>query len=220
MKDEITAPISPNTRWGLSEPRNVVHLKNWEFLLLFGQVAEVTVQKGVLNFQINKKLFYYTMYKTEMLHNINFQKVRVRFDPADLTHVHLFTMDDEYLETIKPSLRAHRNEAGVTADERENIYEHAENVKTITMETMEDLEYYNKVVSEVENDIPVEALDILVDSKETVDQSHLSYYMGITEEVSIKTAKDSKKKKSLTKKTEQNNDALEAAKKYSSNMVN
>jgi hypothetical protein len=178
MKDIAELPISPTLKWALSDPKNAIPITGWEFIILFGFEKIVPVRKGVINFRIKNRYYYYSIYETELLEKLNFTSVRIRFDASDLSQIHLFSVDDDdYLETIKPSPRADRTKYRRSKDSRNGLKTHHDAIKKIEANTREKLDRYKKIVSDVHSKhLPIEIINPATDSKEVIDQAELNYF--------------------------------------------
>ncbi|MFZ6014501.1 MAG: Mu transposase C-terminal domain-containing protein [Bacteroidota bacterium] len=217
MKDVVTKPMSANLRWSLSEAINAIPITGWEFIILFGMEEVVPVRKGVINFRIKNTYYYYTIYNADLLEKLNFNSVRIRFDPSDLSQVHLFSVeDDDYLETIKPSPRAFRTKYKRSRESRDALQIHAGGIKGIEHTARQKLDKYKKVVHDVKSKkVPIELVNPVTDPKEVIDQANLDYFMNTVDTVKIldnKKGKKSKNKKSHSKKDDKK--ARAAAEKY------
>lgn len=199
MRDKVLPPISPNVKWGLSSPTNEIRINNWEFLILFGQELVVPVKKGVINFRIKNHFYYYSIYEPELLDELNFTSVRIRFDGGDLSKVHLFSVEeDEYLETINPSLRADRTKYKRSIQSRNALNLHHDKLKKIKESTKAKLNKYKEIVEKNKmTEIPIELINRATDDKEVIDQAELDYWNETMDTSRILEETDKQK---LTKK--------------------
>ncbi len=200
---------SAQMRWNRSTPKNAVKVSPIDFIKIFGDVKNPTVQKGVITFshQIgdNRPQDYsYSIYKEEILLKVNFKKVIVRYDTSDMSVAYLFSTDDEFLSTIEPTPNGEVTTFNQTEKGKENLKKHFVEKKKLVNGIEEKLDYYRKIrEGHSKSKIPIEVLSCR-DNKDTMDEANLKYFQETCNNVAQLTEakrKASKNRKNYTEPT-------------------
>lgn len=192
--------LSAQMKWNRSTPENGVKVDAIDFIRLFGVLVEPTVQKGLVIFTVEQadgssNEYSYSIYRKVLLFKVNFKKVRVRYDPSDMSRAFLFSSNDEFVSTIEPSPSGEKPAFAQTKEGKRNLAIHYMRKKQLLDEIKEDLQNC-KAVREAheESKIPREIVSVHED-KDTADKADLDYFLETTKEVDRATEVKRKKNK-------------------------
>jgi hypothetical protein len=195
-------------KWDRSTPDNAAKVGSVDFIRLFGEKKEPTVQKGIVTFTTGAEdggaqshEYSYSIYTKELLYKVNFQKVIVRFDPSDMSRTYLFSLaDDKFLSTIYPSPTGEKATFAQTPHGKQNLQSHCDKKKELMDGIEQDLEHFKSVFKKHEDaKIPPEVVSPH-DDKDLMDKSNLDYFLEATNSVDrITEAKREKKRNGKSK---------------------
>ncbi len=104
-----------------------ISINSIDFASMFWEEKEIIVSKGSIVFKVEGRNYYYNIYKKEVLTYFN-QKVRVCFNPDDLSNVFLFDLKTgNYIGSLERYIP--RPKARIERSEADNLYIKSESKK-------------------------------------------------------------------------------------------
>lgn len=205
IKGKAKNTLSKQEIWNRSIPMNAVKIGKIKFILLFGIVKRPTVQKGIITFtheiDANRSEEYrFSIYRKKLLDRINFEEVVVRYDPSDLHRAYLFTKDNEFISTLRPSPSGEKTTFNQTEEGKKNLASHHRQKNKLREDITNELNESKNLVDEFEESIVPEEVVSPHDGKDIMDAANLEYFTRTVDEVDRVTEARRKRSKSQNKK--------------------
>jgi hypothetical protein len=96
---------SPNQIFTDSEKPNAVKLNAADIAMLFWHHKILKVRRSEITFEIRKNPYYYNIYNHELALQLDGTEVKVYYDENDLSKIHIFKLNNEYLGEIKQKVK-------------------------------------------------------------------------------------------------------------------
>lgn len=144
---------SPNEMYKTSIKQNANYLAAHDMPFLFWMSKEIAVRGSIIKTEVQKTPYEFKVYDNTIAMAVNGGKVRMYYDPADMTTVQLFTIDGQYLTECKQVTKQHEGKAGQTDADILSLVKEAKHNEAILT-----------VVKKHTDDIAAKAVAVLPDS--------------------------------------------------------
>jgi|GEM_PF-5522214 hypothetical protein len=190
-ESKIDNKMSAQVRWNKSDALNAVKVSPEEFIILFGETKEETVQKGIITFkdEVTGITYDFSVYTLELLEKVNFKKIIIRYDPADMKLAYLFSINNEFLSTIIPTPSGEKTKFNQSEEGEKNLQFHCTEKARLIKDIETQLAHYKKMrEAHEESKIPIELVSGY-DEKDIMDEANRTYFDSTTKRVELETEK-------------------------------
>lgn len=112
---------APSEIFKASARPNASNIGKEDIALLFWLNKQLKVKNGEIATTIRHNDYYYQVYDNELLLAINNKTVKVYYDEADLSQVHVFSLDNQYIGELRQKIDYHAAKANQTAEDIKQI---------------------------------------------------------------------------------------------------
>ena len=134
--------LSPAQIFEASEKPNTNPLAVEDIAYLFWTYKKIKVANSEVKITIRHNEYYYEVYDHRTALRIDTTQVKVYYDAADLSTVHLFSLKDEYICECRQKLQFHKAQANQTPEDVDKIIKtsaHYAAKKTVARQISEDI---------------------------------------------------------------------------------
>jgi hypothetical protein len=133
-----TTKTAPSVAFSTSEKPSAHALTPEQMALLFWNYRPIKVSRSEVKLTVRRNIYYYGVTDRSQQMSLNGQMVKVYYDETDLSRVHIFNDNDEYLCELEQKFMPHEAQANQTEKDVHHIMGQSSHKKAVARNLLKD----------------------------------------------------------------------------------